>query len=75
VGPISPFEFTRCFNLTDDLTYRLSHISLTSSIWMLPSPPSCRCSSSNAATTLSFHSGRQLATLRAQHRSRSRGFG
>lgn len=27
VRPISPFEFTRCFNLTNDLTYRLSHKS------------------------------------------------
>jgi hypothetical protein len=27
VGPISPFEFMRCFNMQDDLTYRLSHQS------------------------------------------------
>jgi hypothetical protein len=27
VRPISPFEFAKCFNLTDTLTYRLSHAS------------------------------------------------
>jgi hypothetical protein len=27
VRPISSFEFARCFNLSDDLTYRLSHQS------------------------------------------------
>jgi hypothetical protein len=27
VRPISPFEFVRCFNLPDDLTYKLSHQS------------------------------------------------
>ena len=25
VQPISPFEFTRCYDLTDNLTYKLSH--------------------------------------------------
>jgi hypothetical protein len=27
VRPISPFEFVKCFNLSDDITYKLSHAS------------------------------------------------